>query len=378
MIGALVSYLLSLVPVGLIVWIWWHGHRYAYRATPVISHEDHGERYALQTEVHPKNGSIVSYMLSFQVPMQRQFRIRHENWFDRLSKFVRLTKEVQTTDLKFDANFFLDSRDSEFLKLIQSRNDLRKHLNGLLSRMNASHANFWGLECEAGWLQLRINMQRVENENALRREAVTWLAPLLTALRELPHSTSEKVRDPHQQMKLPKLISLLSFFFGIAFCLFLFIFGFDHLLEPGALFHFCMLVACVPIAIFFIFASIRTAYTANRHRLMLIWLFAAVPGIVMLTFFSLRNINIYFDFHAPHYIAVQDATISTYYQRKLGEKYKLSFNSEHPSIKYAGPLDIDRGTYLALQKKWRAAHNEKAWIKLHQGALGFAWIDIAK
>lgn len=361
----------------MIIWGLWHWRAFGRdRRQPRGEVRRHQEQYFAYDEERNRGGDVAAIELTFEVPKERRFFLRKEGIFDRVSKGIRLTSEQQAADQAFDSQYFVDTQDGAFMQLLRERKDIRGNLVLLLKRMKALRAGFHSITCDNGLLRIRLGVLFVERRDRVESEVVVWLTPLLDALRQLPVDLSRRSNNKYSQADLPYRLALMFLLVGLISMVYLLTLTADRLLEPWAFFDFSLLVACVPIALFLLWAQHRVSYIANRHRWIFVWLLVATPGLIMLSFAILRIGNMAFDVASAKRVAVTDAQIATRYNgRGGGDTKTLTYTSNHPALRNWHGI-IDRKTYDRLLLAWGGKRSPRATVLLHPGALGFAWAEI--
>lgn len=370
------SVVTTLIPFGIWLQFGWSLRQQKAFSQPQPRFEDHGEAYDFR-EVD-LSGQTIGVVFAFKSPPYRYFALRPEKWFDRFSKFLRLTRELQFADPNFDRAFFVDTTDREIIRLLQTRADVRAKLRELVIRLKLRESKLVKIDCENGWFWVRIDFARgTNNTGRFRSDVVTWLVPLLTELRALPVNPQGKATSPSSRAQLPRRIAYVTLMFGLVSCFLILMYTNDRLLNDSAFFSFSTLVSCAPTLFFLIWAQRRAEHSANRHRLMLTWLFVAIPGIVLSTFVVLRSANMVFDFATPRYVAASEARIYGVHKGRAGLQYRLRYVATDPSLEeFTNGIDISHFTYEKLKRQWGGNTSPTLQLRIYRGLFGFEWIDV--
>jgi len=332
-----------------------------------------GEDYFYAEEKN-KLGKVLKVVVSFKVSAKISFVLRPEGWFDSLGKGLALAREHLVGDVTFDNTFYLEDDDGAVAQLLRSNYALREQLLDGLAKLAAAGARVDAVDCGTGYVQLHLRTWRVSNAESLREDSAETLVPLIKALRELRPAPVEAA-ERRRLFARSRQVGLGLFLAGAIGALGVMLLAPLPLVDPWALFDLSAFAGVVPFVLFLFWAGPRTS-PSTRHRRAVEWLLLTAPGCVLLTFVLLRGYNIHLDSAPPERVVVKNASVYTSKSRRGPRTYGVSFESDHRPFDGWSRFEIPGWTYETQLKRWGGDKAPEAVVLLHEGALGFRWLEL--
>lgn len=155
-----------------------------------------------------------SFRVDIDAPSEKSFKVTREGGFDRLSKRVGISTEIQTGDQDFDENFYITTNDNEFIQFFFSASAKRQAVR------NIFNAGFNRIEHDGKRMVAICSPFKADKE--IDQSVLTHLASDLIRLgQQMPHmSQSPMWANPSSTWKTNRImvfsIAFLVSFVGIA------------------------------------------------------------------------------------------------------------------------------------------------------------------
>ncbi|MFA6956471.1 MAG: hypothetical protein WC538_11430 [Thermoanaerobaculia bacterium] len=361
------------VQLCLVISVIWHGRRFKMPGGAGTKFVFEGEDYFYAEEKN-KLGQVPKVVISFKVPARVSFVLRPEGWFDSLGKGLQLAREHLVGDVTFDNTFYVEDDDGAVAQLLRSNYALREQLLDGLAKVAAAGARVSAVDCGSGYLQLHLRTWRVSNLESLRGDSAEAFVPLVKALRELRPAPGEAAERRKLYAK-SRQMGLGLFLAGAIGALGVMLLATVPLVDPWSLFNLSAFAGVLPFVLFLFWVGPRSS-PSTRHRRALEWLLLTAPGCVLLTFVLLRGYNIHLDSSPPETVVVKDASVYTSKSRRGPRRYGVTFESDHRLFDGWSRFEIPGSTYETQRKRWGGDKAPEATVLLHEGALGFRWLEL--
>lgn len=334
--------------------------------------DDHGtfrsgdKRYKLD---HSENKGSHTFRFGVVCPGSFHFRIKRETGWDRYAKALRLSAEQTFNDPEFDETFYVVSDHPVLARELSEVAAFRAVLKALFQDRNLRR-----LTCEGQHLiaEYRFGSGEASPEHY---EMPATIQGIVTALHEVSDylaslENADGARDPYV-WKAAFLVSLASgmLILGVAELVrFAKIQNFDPLLYSWPLFRDSMLISAVILCAWLVLAAAWLRGGSHAHIVMGEILVSGGLGLLMGTYFLVRDLNCEWDEAPAQVYFVEVAAKHHHRHRKSPDTYSLSI--EHRGIGILPPaVEVTAGDYRRV--------NERDLIELHvkPGLMGHPWLQ---
>ncbi len=329
--------------------------------------------------IKTRSGDVCGAAFAFFAPLHLNFTLRREGRFDRWSKAIGLTKEVQFNDDRFDRIFFVDSDSRTFLNALQKYPQWRESLKELTARMAAHGATFSRMDCDGGTLRIladaKVSASTAELPGAVDRS----LAPFLAGLRQLAVDTRPASETGFLEVNRVRRTMFGFLITALVAILTLNIFATAQVIDEWALYRLSGIISCVVYAFFLVWAYWRISRSSVRHRLLIELVLVGLPAVFLATTVAVRTVNVNLDFSRPTVVIANGARLySTRGSGRMSDtQHWLGYvRSSAPLEGYSRALPIPWWKHEQLSNRWRGVASPDATLFVGNGALGLPWVDV--
>jgi hypothetical protein len=327
-------------------------------------------------EIRSNKGRLQGIRLSIACATSIEFCLKPETWFDRLFKFLGLSKEQQLDRLHFDEKIYVISDDQRLTSALKHNPDLPQKLQILLDAHRWPSFRVRKLWCQRGRLWVEVKPRgKQDNWSTLIIEIAEQTVPLLKACAEVLRQKLPFDGNTGKDFFIFKAAVLVGISTALVVhagvhLLRMSMTHFPIVLDNNALWKHAMVVGGVAWVALLLLCIVWLGRTSRAHLVLLELFFVGSIGAVGSAYVQLHDFNIDWD-HST--VQLQSSTIENQYTTRCGKRNSRTcyYLTLAPLADQPEPLhlQVNPTTYKSLNL------GDPAKVPVHQGALRVPWIE---
>ncbi len=310
------------------------------------------------------NGSVVGYKIAIDAPDGVSFKLKRENWFDRLCKKLKISTEAQIQDAKFDDLVYISSDDEKLISLLRSDQNIKNAVLALFQLGGDKQKAVRSIQCMNGSLILTCrNTGKKDVSNSILE-----LNNINLALEKAGSNMASAWKDPF----VFKAIALLVISSGLGINAFVQLVVKNYNPIPFTInpieFVSIAIVTGVTITVMLVGLAVFLLGRSSRLHLVLLELIVVgLSGALISSYIAISDFNQDFDQSGTKVFNVEVLDQYTT-KRKNSTTYHLTLE-DWTGLKYRRSVTVSSNLYEKF------AIGDTARVEQRDGYFNVPWVD---